>query len=181
MKKYIILIVVCCITLLLSCKDEDEFGSALIYMPQATKNIGTDCNLPVHLVPSARADTSIVLGVYRSGLQKLEEVTVNLSINTDTIPKAKMAAQQPGASSVYNIYKTGVILPSQYYEPLPQKLTIETGNREAITYLVLKKSQILNNYVAGDILLLPVQIKDPTRYELNHSLSLTMVVITIGN
>ena len=179
MKNNLLLLLICCSSFLFSCEDEIEFGEALIYMPQATHNIGTDCNLTVNLFASSSPDTSIVLGVYRSGLQKLEEFTVDMVINTDTLSKAQVIAQLPDAQEVYNIYKTGVLLPSNYYEPLPSTLTVTAGNRETTTYLVLKKSLIRNNFVSGTVLILPVQIKNPTKYELNKKFSLTMVVITV--
>jgi len=179
MKKHLVLLLICCASFLFSCEDEKEFGDSLIYMPQATHNIGTDCNLTVNLFPSTNPDTSIVLGVYRSGLQELEEYTVDLVINTDTLSKAQAIALLPDAPEVYNIYKTGVLLPSNYYEPLPSTLTVSAGNRETTTYLILKKSLIRNDFVSGTVLILPVQILNPTRYELNKKLSLTMVVITV--
>lgn len=147
-------------------------------MPQATHNIGTDCNLTVNLFASSNPDTSIVLGVYRSGLQELEEYTVDMVINTDTLSKAQAIALLPDAPEVYNIYKTGVLLPSNYYEPLPSTLTVSAGNRNNIISST-QKSLIRNDFVSGTVLILPVQIKNPTRYELNKKLSLTMVVITV--
>ncbi len=180
MKKYLLIVTILCISFFYSCKDEEEYGVALVYMPQATHNLGTDCNLYVNLSSTDQANVFVTLGIYRSGLQKLEEVTVDIVINTDTIPKAQQAAQDPDAPSQLDIYKTGVMLPSQYYEPLPGTLTIPAGSREATTSLVLKKDLLYSSYSLGDILLLPVEIKNPTFYELNHSLSLTMVVITLG-
>ena len=183
MKQYLFLFLFICIPFLHSCEDpalEQEYGEALIYMPQATHNLGTDNNLSITLVPSSDPDTTITLGIYRSGLQKLQKVTVDLVINTDTLAKAQAIAQQPDAPAKYDIYKTGVILPSGYYDPLPSTLTILDGDREATTSLVLKKEMILTDFTVGDILLLPVQIKNPTLYELNTACSLTMVVIIVG-
>lgn len=179
MKKQLIIAFACIATIFYACEEEQIFGDALIYMPQATHNIGTDNNLTVDLTASSSPDTSIVLGVYRSGLQDLQEFTVDMVINTDTIPKAKAEALKPGANAKYNIYKTGELLPSNYYEALDGKITVPSGSRDVTTHLILKKSSILANYSSGSILLLPVQIKNPTMYELNESLCLTMVVVRV--
>ena len=180
MKRYFLLMLVCIVCILNSCEKDEVFGDTLVYMPQATHNIGTDNNLIVDLNPSANADTSIVLGVYRSGLQELQGFSVDLMLNTDTIPKAKAIALQPNAPAKYNIYKTGILLPPNYYAPLPPKITVPEGERDAYIFLVLKKSLIRSNYPSGTILLLPVQIANPTKYKLNNDYTLTMVVMTVN-
>lgn len=179
MKNHLLLFLICGAFFLSSCEDERIYGDTLIYMPQATHNIGSDCNLLVNLYASANSDTSVVLGIYRSGLQELQEFTVDMVVNTDTLSQAQTRALQPDAPEAYDIYKTGILLSPSYYEPLPSTLTVPSGSRETTTYLVLKKSLIRNDFVSGTILILPVQIKNPTMYELNKSLSLTMVVITV--
>ena len=180
MKKYFLLMLVGIGFILYSCKKEQVFGDTFIYMPQAALNIGTDNNLPVTLNASANADTSLVLGVYRSGMQALQGFSVDMMLNTDTIPKAKAIALQANAPQKYNIYKTGILLPTDYYTPLPAKITVPEGQRDAFTHLVLKKSLIRSNYPKGTILLLPVKIANPTKYKLNNDLTLTMVVITVN-
>lgn len=182
MKQYFFITLLVCLPILFSCKDsalEEEYGKTLIYMPQATKNLGTDCNLNILLEPSFNPDTIITLGIYRSGLQQLNSVTVDLVLNTDTVTKAQEIAKKPFADEKYDIYKNGIILPSSYYNPLPAKLMIQDGSREATFGLVIRKGEILNDYNSGDIFLLPVQITNPTLYEINQSLSLTMVVFTV--
>ncbi len=172
---------------LCSCSDPavgGDYGEALIYMPQATKNLGIDNNLNlsidaamVAVDPENRTQTT--LGIYRSGTEEKLTATVDLVINTDSLATAQAIAAAPGADGKYDIYKTGVLLEEKYYEPLPKKLTINGGERQATTQLILHDSEIVADYGAGSILLLPVQIKNPTRYSLNESLSLTMVVIRI--
>jgi hypothetical protein len=153
-------------------------------MPQATHNLGTDCNLNLDLSAAATAadfskKTQTTLGIYRSGTHPKETATVDLVINTDTLTAAQTFARSGKASSLYDIYKTGILLESKYYDPLSEKLTIPDGEREATTQLILHDSEIFTDYGPGQILILPVQIKNPSRYELNKSLSLTMVVITL--
>lgn len=182
MKQYLFFILFVCLLVLFSCKDSalnEEYGKALLYMPQATKNLGTDCNLKIILEPSSNPDTTVTLGIYRSGLQLLEPVSVDLILNTDTVAIAQEIAQEPFVDEKYDIYKTGTVLPSEYYNPLPEKLTILSGSREATFGLVIKKEKILNDFNSGDILLLPVQIVNSTLYEINKPLSLTMVVLTV--
>lgn len=178
MKKYFLLMLVCIGCLLYSCKKEKVFGDTFVYMPQATRNIGTDNNLNIDLNPSANADTSIVLGAYRSGMQELESFSVDLMLNTDTIPKAKVIAMQANAPTKYDIYKTGILLPPNYYT-LPSKISVPDGKRDAFIFLVLKKNLIRTDYPIGTILLLPVQIANPTKYKLNNNFALTMVVIRV--
>lgn len=188
MKKYILFILAgIAATAFYSCADPAigaEYGEALIYMPQATHNIGTDNNLNLTLKASdVAADQSLrtqtTLGIYRSGTHEKKSATVDLAINTDTLTVAKQLALDPDAASKYDIYKTGELLQAKYYDALPETLTIPDGKREATTQLVLHNKEIFADYAAGDILLLPVQIENPTRYELNKSLSLTMVVIKL--
>ena len=182
MNKIFYYIVLSITLIFISCSDpalEVEYGKTLIYMPQATHNLGTDCNLNVQLSPSAKSDTVVTIGVYRSGLQKLEEFSVSLNLNVDTIAKAKVIAEDPFAEEKYLMYKTAQLLPGEYYESLPELLTVPKGSREATFGLKLKKEEILESFKKDDIFLLPIQISNPTRYEINKALSLTMVVITI--
>lgn len=170
-----------------SCSDSaigDEYGSTLIYMPQATHNLGTDNNLTLKLskeaiaaTPSKRTQTT--LGIYRAGTAIKESATVDLRIDKDSLASAQQFALTGDAGSKYDIYKTGVLLSKKYYDKLPETLTIPNGSREAKTQLILHNAEILTDYPVGQILLLPVRIANPTRYTLNHSLSLTMVVITL--
>lgn len=186
MKKHIAIF--CVLQLILvSCSDsaiDDIYGEALIYMPQATHNLGTDCNLNLELSATATASdpslqTQTTLGIYRSGTHPKETVTVDLFLNIDTLATAQVYALSEDATSLYDIYKTGILLESKYYEPLPDQLTIPDGERQATTQLFLHNSEIFSDYDIGQILILPVQIKNPTKYGINNSLALTMVVITL--
>lgn len=158
-----------------------EYGNALIYMPQATKNLGTDNNLNISLSASEEIGTvtKTTLGIYRSGTQSLKTATVKLGINADTLAKAVAIANSGDALPKFDIYKTAVLLDAKYYGELPRTLTIPDGGREATTQLILNDKVILADYPVGSVLVLPVFISEPTRYELNYSLSLTMVIITI--
>ena len=189
LKIYINLVFSLCLTVvsLSSCSDDSigaEYGNTLIYMPQATHNLGIDNNLNLTVnVDEASEDpsvkTSTTLGIYRSGTAPKETVTVDLIIDTDSLARAKALAEENPEASAYDIYRTGVLLEEQYYEQLPAQLTIPDGSREATTQLILKNTAICEDYQKGQILLLPVRICNPTKYSLNYSLALTMVVIEL--
>jgi hypothetical protein len=73
-------------------------------------------------------------------------------------------------------------LDKKYYNELPSTLTIPDGARESTTQLVLNNKAIFDAYFGEGqpkTLFLPVRITNPTKYELNQSLSLTMVVINL--
>lgn len=175
------------VILLMGCSDpalDDIYGEALIYMPQATHNIGTDCNLYLNLsaeslVSDPSLKTKTTIGIYRSGTHPKETVTVDLVLNTDSLSTAQNFALSGLAPSKFDIYKTAILLPAQFYDPLPTHLTIPKGERQATTQLVLHNAEIFLQYEVGQILVLPIQIQNPTRHVINKSLSLTMVVITL--
>ena len=170
-----------------SCADpalDADYGDTLVYMPQAAHNIGVDNNLNLSISANAVTQnpdkrTGTTLGIYRSGTAEKEAFSVDLVIATDTLARAQAIAAEPDAADQYSIYKTGVLLDDGYYEPLPSKLTVPDGQRQAMTKLILHDAEILEDYPVGQILILPVRIENPTKYTLNTSLSTTMVVITI--
>ena len=126
LKIYINLVFSLCLTVvsLSSCSDDSigaEYGNTLIYMPQATHNLGIDNNLNLTVnVDEASEDpsvkTSTTLGIYRSGTAPKETVTVDLIIDTDSLARAKALAEENPEASAYDIYRTGVLLEEQYYE-----------------------------------------------------------------
>lgn len=170
-----------------SCADpalDAVYGDTLIYMPQANHSLGADNNLNLSISANSVAQnpdkrTETTLGIYRSSTAKKEAFSVDLVIATDTLARAQAIAAEPDAAAKYSIYKTGVLLEDGYYEPLPPKLSVPDGQREAKTKLILHDAELVKDYPVGQILILPVRIENPTKYTLNTSLSTTMVVITI--
>ena len=170
-----------------SCADpalDAEYGQTLIYMPQATHNIGVDNNLNVNVSVSALnsapgKQTETTLGIYRSGTAPKESFSVDLKVAPDTLAAAKAIALTAGAPAKYDIYKTGILLAADYYDALPDKLTVKDGERQATTKLVLHDTELVATYAVGQILLLPVRIENPSKYTLNESLAFTMVVVKI--
>lgn len=152
----------------------EEYGSALIYMPQATiQSRGTNNNYTIEL-PSILHDTIIPVGVYRSGLQKLQAYNVDIVIDVDTLSKAIAWSTTDNA---YKMYATAKLLPEEYYT-LSQNISVKKGERSSWTNLVIKREQLFNAWTDNsDVYILPVRITNPSFYELNEQLSLTMFVL----
>ena len=189
MKKIIfVLIALAGVMSLNSCEDPAltaVYGDTLVYMPQAAHNIGVDNNLQVTLSKSkVEADqnhrSQTTLGIYRSSTAPKEAFSVDLVVVPDTLVKAKAIAEEEDAPEKYAMYKTAELLDEQYYEPLPEKLSVPNGDRQATTQLVFHDKELFENYSLGQKLCLPVRIENPTKYTLNESLAFTMVVVTLA-
>jgi len=183
-KLYILLVGLICMTTFLSCEEADnekEWGISLVYMPQAAiLNGGLDNNYPVPLnnnpatqnyfIDEGTNTMKIVLGVYRSGLQKLQSYSVKVSV--DDIATA---------NAVKSISRA-VALPTDVYS-LPEEVPVADGERENTFYLSVDMNKLLGKYgnYNSNKLVLAVRIKDPTRYELNEDLSTTIVVINASS
>lgn len=168
--------------ILASCENSDkdiDFGNSYIYMPQAIlQSGGTNLNYKVSVSLANTSDTVIYVGIYRSGLETLREVSVDLRINNDTLQSAIEIAGMPGATQDYDIYKKAKLLPANYYK-LPDKIALKNGERETAVELVLDKKKLSEDgffQSTGNRYILPVYITNPTRYELNERLSLTMFI-----
>lgn len=176
---YSLPILVALLFVVVACEDpvEDEpFGEEKIYMPQAAINQGANNNYFNEINQGGAADTSIAVGIYRSGLASMEEVTVDLNVDTDTLETAMEYAKNNGGEE-YSYYRNGHILDEAYYE-LPDQITIPDGEREAIVSLKLDKEALYNDPAwLDDYFILPLRISNPTKYELNEDLAMTMVII----
>lgn len=183
MKVYLKIFLLAIVCALYSCKSDADipWGNSLLYMPQAVIQTGGSTN--DYMVPLSRncGDTSIVVGVYRSGLEPLNLVSVDLIVDTDTLAKAKQMALQPDVASKYAVYTSAELLPASYYD-VPNSITISDGEREAYVRLIIHKEQLLGDpfiQTEGNAYILPLRIANPTRYQLNSSLSLTMFIFTM--
>lgn len=154
-----------------------EFGNSLLYMPQAVvQSGGTNNNYFVVVKSSVNADTSIAVGLYRSGLETLQSVSVDLVLDADTLQKAIDISKIPGAESKYDIYKNAKLMPADYYT-VPTKLSLNDNVRESYEPLKIDKSKLLIDPDFGTkVFIIPLRIKNPTRYSLNEKLSLTMFI-----
>ncbi len=180
MKKLSLIIILIAAVFITSCEKaakDEPFGFSLIYMPQAVlQSAGIGNNYIVTVKNSTAADTSIVVGAYRSGLEKLSAFSVDLIIDSDSLAKTILAAQQAGSPANLNLYKNAKLLPASYYT-LPGKINIADGLREDFVLLSLKKELLLKDPEFGPkVFVLPVRIDSPTKYEINKKLSLTMFI-----
>lgn len=169
----------------LSCKKEDskkEYGFSKIYMPQAIiASGGTDNNYPVpagvdsstynYIVDKANNKVHIILGAALSGPAS-GAFSVDISVNTDTIQKLL-------TNGTYNS-ATYLAMPAAMYT-IPTKLNVAEGSNGGVFRLSLDIDQLKSTAYAGKFLLLAVNISNPTRYELNKSLSTTIVVLDVNS
>lgn len=164
--------------IMISCEEDDnnkEWGYAKIYMPQASILNGglSNNNYPVPLnnnastknykLDEANKILHVYLGVYRSGLEKLESYSVQVAVDN-----AATAAYVVGNSN-------RTILPSDAYT-LPETVTVPNGEREITFYLTVDLSKLGADFSSKSIVLV-VGISNPNKYELNESLSKTTVII----
>ncbi|MFC2115858.1 BT_3987 domain-containing protein [Bacteroidota bacterium] len=148
---------------------EEEWGYSLLYIPQAVlQSGGANNNFYVELNASSSPDTSIVVGLYRSGMAPVEAVSVELSVDADSLNQAISGG----------LISNAVLLDPMYYQ-LPATLSLKAGNRSNYDYIVIHKDLLWNDTEPDDMrFILPVRISNPTLYELNEDLSLCMFVFT---
>ncbi len=171
--------------LIISCNKEIEnkveWGSALVYMPQAAVlNGGTNNNYPVPLNnnPAARNyvldsvgnTMNIVLSATRSGLQPLESFTVNVESYVDT------TIQILSSGAIAN----GVLLPQDLYT-LPNEVTVDNGQREKIFFLSINTRKLMDEYQKYIdkqlVLTIGITTSPKSNIVLNQQLSKTVVII----
>lgn len=160
--------------------NEKEWGNTKVYMPQAAiLNGGLNNNYPVPLNNNASTQNysidestntlRIFLGVYRSGLQKLEAFSVEVGVDHAATTSAAAAQSR------------GIELPAEVYS-LPSTASVADGERETIFYLDVDLNKLASDYsgYAKNKLVLVVGISNPSKYELNENLSKTIVIIDGG-
>ena len=157
------------ITILFSCADidsEKEWGTALIYIPQATYGdnnytVPNDGSQEQNNLNYSVSDNkvNIFLGVYRSGLMPLEGYSVKI-FSEDIV----LSGYEPLPQNVY---------------VLPDNISVPDGSREKTFYLSVDLDFLRNNEDTDYAL--SVKITDPTRYMLNESISTVNVLIKTKN
>ncbi|RYY23802.1 MAG: DUF5013 domain-containing protein [Chitinophagaceae bacterium] len=159
---------------------EEEYGFSKIYMPQAIlKSGGTDNNFPVpsgvdsstrnYIVDKPGKKVHILLGTYLSGPAD-GAYAVDVAVNSDTV-------QQMLSNGTYNptLYRE---MPASMYS-LPSRIEVGSGKKGGAFNVSLSIDQLKLQEYAGKFLLLAVKIANPTQYELNTSLSTTIIVLNV--
>ncbi|MCW3115911.1 MAG: hypothetical protein JWR18_4307 [Segetibacter sp.] len=169
------------VIIFVSCKksSEPELGIPKIYMPQAAvRDGGSTNNYPVpwsttngtrnYVFDSVNNTIEILLGVYRPAVQNQNSFTVDVIKNVDTTNKLIANGTITNA----------VILPSDVYS-LPATVTVAEGQSEAMFHLKIDRKILIDKYLSysGKKLVLAVGIANPSKYELNKSLTTTIIII----
>ncbi len=154
-----------------------DYGIDKVYMPQASIHnggINNDYPVPINLgngIENYTFDTTtkelkILLSVYKSGKDPAQSFEVEVYADDDSTASAVSASGQRQA------------LPSDVYS-LPSSVNVSQGTRESSFFLTVDVAKLIEEYPDYSIkkLTLVVGIKNPTAYELNESLSRTVVLI----
>lgn len=176
--KFYVLSILCFSIFFVSCESakEEEWGNSLLYMPQSVLGSGgQNANLKIDVYASSKSDTSIVVGIYRSGLEPIKSVTADLVIAVDTLASA-INLGNTTTDDNYQDFKGAKLLPSDYYE-LPNSISLSNGQRENHVFLKLNKSKLFADSHIGTFIL-PVKLENPTRYKLNEKRSLTFFIFS---
>jgi len=167
--------------LIISCNksDSDDFGFTNVYMPQAAMRDGGRTNnyqvpwsttngTKNYSVDSVANSINVVLGVYRAGIQDSNGFSVDVVTKNDT---ANLLISNGTLTNA-------VLLPADIYT-LPASVTVPAGQRELTFYLKVDRKKLIEKYTAfsGKRLILAVGITNPSHYELNQSLSTTIIIL----
>lgn len=165
---------------------EKEWGNSYIYMPQAmllSEGLNNNYIVPTQIngINNYKIEQNtlqVFLGVYRSGLEVLEDFAVDVSVNNDTCVYCIAGAMLPEADEAFAVYANAILLPADMYS-LPPIVSVDAGQRRKNFYLSIDREKLEANKTGytGKDLVLAVKISNPTRYKLNSSLSTTMVIV----
>lgn len=181
-----------CITLLSmaigslsSCKKDDSkiaYGMSDIYMPQAS-NIsggvnndypvpsGTDSSTYNYIIDTVNGKVDIILGASVSGEASSGGFTVNINTAADTINQLIAAG---------TLDSTTILMPASVYT-LPSSLTVAPGQTGNTFFLSVDIAQLKQSQYAGKVLALAVALANPTKYQLNASISTTIVLVNVNS
>jgi len=168
----------------LSCKKDDsklDYGYSKIYMPQAIfKSGGVNNNYPVpsgtdsstynYEVDTKANRLNVILGASLSG-PGTGAFSVDVKADNDTIQKLFTTKVLDTA-----LYK---LMPAAMYT-LPTNLTVDANVKSATFFLSIDIGQLKLDQYAGKYLVLAVKLANPSKYELNASLSSTIVIIDVN-
>lgn len=155
--------------------DDDQYGVKKIYMPQAAiYNGGLTNEYPVPM-PNMPVDNyvidedgmlSIIMGVYRSGEGDLSDYQVDVYVD-----------DQAGIDIAENTPR-GIALESKYIT-VPEVVAVSAGNRQKTFRMVVDLPRIKEEHPDFNKkkMVAVVGIANPSKWELNETLSRTTVVI----
>ena len=168
----------------ISCRKDDasnDYGFSKIYMPQASlKSGGVNNNYPVpsgtdsstynYAVDTKEKKINIILGAAISGPGS-GAYHVDVKVDNDTI-------QQLFNTKVLDtaLYK---LMPAGMYS-VPTGLDVAAGARSGTFYLSVDIAQLKLDKYIGKYLVLAVKIANPTQYELNSTISTTIVIVDVN-
>lgn len=176
-KKFVLFLASLCMLSFTACEGDGDadYGFGKIYMPQALSSGGLNNSYPV---PSGDGEytynfrvtekrVKVILGVTRSG--KLSDAkSFSVTVYTSEEDSAASAGQFGGE-----------VMPSDFYEPLPQTVTVQAGKSGETFYLEIPRSELEDPAHAGKKYVLSVGISDPTAYELAETGTKTAVIVNV--
>lgn len=177
-KKFVLFLASVCMMLTFAGCERDgdaDYGFGKIYMPQALSTGGLNNS---YTVPSGGGEytynfrvtesrVKIILGVMRSG--KISDAKgFSVTVYTSEEESAASASQFGGE-----------VMPADFYEPLPQTVTVAAGKSGETFYLEIPRSKLEDPAHAGKKYVLSVGIADPTAYELSDTGTRTAVIVNV--
>lgn len=176
-KKFALFLASICMLSFAACDGDGDadYGFGKIYMPQALSSGGLNNS---YNVPSGDGEytynfrvtdgeVKVILGVMRSG--KISDAKgFSVTVYTSEEESAASASQFGGE-----------VMPSDFYEPLPQTVTVAAGKSGETFYLEIPRSKLEDPAHAGKKYVLSVGIADPTAYELSETGTKTAVIVNV--
>lgn len=176
-KKFVLFLAFVCMAGFVACDGDGDadYGFGKIYMPQAMQSGGLNNS---YTVPSGDGEytynfrvteshVKAILGVTRSG--KLSDAKgFSVSVYTSDAETAAAVSQFGGEA-----------MPSDFYEPLPQSVTVPSGQAGEVFYLEIPRSTLSDPAHAGKKYVLAVGISNPSAYELAETGTVTAVIVDV--
>jgi hypothetical protein len=168
-----------------SCKNKElirdaDYPEQLIYMPAANYNNFTIDNVPKAIgysptpgypeqftVDTIARKFKVLLGVYRSGIDNVGDVPVNIAVNTDTITKLLAISGKLPAGTI--------LLPSDKYS-IPTSAVVADGTFLTKFELSIDLDYLRANYSPAKIFAIAVGVSSTAR-KTNPALATTIIVL----
>lgn len=139
---------------------------------------GTTANYFVDIYQSENPDTiiDIQLGLYRNHKDPIQETTVEVEIDTDSLSSAIALSEN---NSNYSLFKKARLLPPQYYT-YPTSISLSTGQEMSQGTIVIHKEELLKDahtVLQGGIYVIPLKMSNPTKYSINENVNFVMYIL----